>query len=201
MKIPKLKTMELFQVYVGLVSINLILLGIFAVRPAYKSLRDKQKTYKKLQETQTSLETKREFLIETEKIINETQKYLGDLEKVVPQKEALNSYLINLIRGASNSGFGVVELKKEASTEQLNLTIKFEGPETGLHKLVETLEDLERITNVKSANIIFEGNESDITLEVTIYTTNVNVPKNNASGEKMPTSSNINLETEMEPTP
>lgn len=166
----KLTFRKLMNLYFLLFIINLLFVGLLGIRPLIQTIKKEHSLEKTLKETKETLENKQATLESLKNTLEETKQERESLEKVIPQKDELDNYLIDVVRIAATQGFELVSFSKGEQTDQkIEITIIVTGDVTRIGNLIETLENATRMTAVENILVGIDKKDPNAVIKLGIY--------------------------------
>jgi len=162
-----------FRMYGAIVLFAILVLGFSGIGTVYPLVRAKSALLKETEVLRGSLTSNLANLQRADGDLNNSRLLLGYLDRYLPQGTNVQSYMSEFIQSVSDQGFFVKTFSQNTYKSvqgQIEINIVLEGNAYPTN-LIENIEILKRVTQVKRADIDYVGQGGyDISLVVTIYT-------------------------------
>lgn len=158
------------SIYSLILVVTVLVYGFFGIIPLYRVLVHKYSTYRELTALNKKLMDKKESIDAVKAKLAEAAFYIEELDKVVSPDTAIEDYMVALVNNAATTGFKQrsLVLQGEADSE-INLRVNFQGSETQLTALIESLENMQRLTIIDSFNYSQREDTANVELALHVF--------------------------------
>ncbi len=149
---------------------SFLIFGWFGLVPSIGAAVKKTEYKNALISTKNLFQTIMENSDKAQFQVDVSQKFAKRFGEIMPQTSNVQTYLEDFVKAVSNDGYIISSLRAfEESENETSLNVELAGSARNLHKLVRSIESLQRITTIKRLNVFENDKETLIQMVTTIY--------------------------------
>lgn len=172
MKLTFLDPKTLFKALSYLVVFEVVFLLLFVIRPLISSYTNLSVERDFLKKEIKNLEDKKFFLVDQDALIRSEKELFSSLEEVIPEKENLHMFLIDLVKVSSETGFDIVDFypyhSRNADNNEITMSVEVRGNTYRIADLISRIYSIKRkpVIEAIKTDISYSSGKAELTLKI-----------------------------------